>query len=265
MPRFFNRIRKRLARDNKFFQYSRYAIGEILLVVIGILIALQIDTWNKEREQQESVRRYFYGLIEDLNKDLDQYKAEGDASVFRFHSLQHVLEMLGERVVRLQAGEEIRPLTTQNRLWSRPIPDQPDSLFIALTFLWSVRDAHPVMSTTTINEMTSTGAFSFIRNKSLKDAINDYYNDFEWRFKGEFFAASLDINDKWKSSLLMDGILVQDLSSFEDPLVLFRDNAERIGLLRSIIRTSWFRASSLDVMEARAQELIQQIELELNQ
>ncbi|WP_289723206.1 hypothetical protein [Robiginitalea aurantiaca] len=35
MPRFFNRIRKQLAKENKFFQYSRYAIGEIALVVIG--------------------------------------------------------------------------------------------------------------------------------------------------------------------------------------------------------------------------------------
>ena len=50
MPRFFNRIRKQLAKENKFFQYSRYAIGEILLVVIGILIALQIDNWNEERK-----------------------------------------------------------------------------------------------------------------------------------------------------------------------------------------------------------------------
>jgi hypothetical protein len=43
MPRFFNRIRKQLAKENRFFQYSRYAIGEILLVVVGILIALQVE------------------------------------------------------------------------------------------------------------------------------------------------------------------------------------------------------------------------------
>ena len=49
MPRFFNRIRKQLAKDNKFFQYSRYAVGEILLVVIGILIALQVNAWKEDK------------------------------------------------------------------------------------------------------------------------------------------------------------------------------------------------------------------------
>jgi len=47
---FFRKIRKKMADDNQFFKYSRYAIGEIVLVVIGILIALQINTWNEERK-----------------------------------------------------------------------------------------------------------------------------------------------------------------------------------------------------------------------
>ena len=38
-----------MAKDNQFLKYSRYAIGEIVLVVIGILIALQINNWNEER------------------------------------------------------------------------------------------------------------------------------------------------------------------------------------------------------------------------
>ena len=261
MPRFFNRIRRQLAKDNKFFQYSRYAIGEILLVVIGILIALQLDTWNKEREQQDSVKRYFLALIEDLNKDVAQYRVEGDRSVFKFHSLQQVLAMIGERKVKLQEGEQIRPLTAQNSIWNRPLPDQPDSLFLALAFLWTVRDVHPKVSMTTINEMTSTGAFSLVKNKSLKVAIDNYYNEFAWRFTGEVFGTGVNVTNQWNKSLINDGVIAQDLSSFEDPLVLLRDNSERIGLLRSIIRNAWFRESSLRWMEERALELIRQIEL----
>ena len=45
----FRKIRKQLANDNKPFKYMRYAFGEIILVVIGILIALQINSWNKDR------------------------------------------------------------------------------------------------------------------------------------------------------------------------------------------------------------------------
>ncbi len=50
MINFFRKTRKKLADDNKFFKYSRYAIGEIVLVVIGILIALQINNWNENQK-----------------------------------------------------------------------------------------------------------------------------------------------------------------------------------------------------------------------
>jgi len=52
MINFFRRIRKRLAEDNKPLKYLRYAIGEIVLVVIGILIALQINNWNERRKDK---------------------------------------------------------------------------------------------------------------------------------------------------------------------------------------------------------------------
>jgi len=50
MINFFRRIRKKLADDNKPLKYLRYAIGEIVLVVVGILIALQINNWNEDRK-----------------------------------------------------------------------------------------------------------------------------------------------------------------------------------------------------------------------
>jgi len=52
MINFFRRIRKKLADDNKPLKYMRYAIGEIALVVVGILIALQINNWNEERKER---------------------------------------------------------------------------------------------------------------------------------------------------------------------------------------------------------------------
>jgi hypothetical protein len=50
---FFRRRRKQLADENQFLKYSRYALGEILLVVLGILIALYINNWNEQRMERE--------------------------------------------------------------------------------------------------------------------------------------------------------------------------------------------------------------------
>ncbi|WP_162919882.1 DUF6090 family protein [Hanstruepera ponticola] len=52
MIKFFRKIRERLLTENKFDKYLLYAIGEIILVVFGFLIALQINNWNEERKTE---------------------------------------------------------------------------------------------------------------------------------------------------------------------------------------------------------------------
>ncbi len=62
MLRYLRSLRQRLLTDNKFSKYLLYAIGEILLVVIGILIALQIDTWNEARKNRAEEYRILMQL-----------------------------------------------------------------------------------------------------------------------------------------------------------------------------------------------------------
>ena len=69
MINFFRKIRKQLADDNKFLKYSRYAIGEIVLVVIGILIALQINNWNEDQKDKKLQIRYLKRIHTDIQKD----------------------------------------------------------------------------------------------------------------------------------------------------------------------------------------------------
>ena len=69
MLRFFSKIRLKLVAENKIGSYLRYAIGEILLVVIGILIALQVNNWNEHRKQKIQEHRLIQSIISDLKMD----------------------------------------------------------------------------------------------------------------------------------------------------------------------------------------------------
>ena len=66
---FFSKIRYKLAENNQFLKYSRYAVGEIFLVVIGILIALYINNWNEEKKEHELFLRNLKGIRNDLVSD----------------------------------------------------------------------------------------------------------------------------------------------------------------------------------------------------
>ena len=70
MINFFRKTRKRLAEDNKPMKYLRYALGEILLVVIGILIALSINNWNEERKKVKQEYYVLMNLVEDFKTSL---------------------------------------------------------------------------------------------------------------------------------------------------------------------------------------------------
>ena len=69
MLTFFRKIRRKLANQNKFVQYSRYAIGEIVLVVIGILIALSINNWNEERKVRDKSLLYTNKIVNNIIAD----------------------------------------------------------------------------------------------------------------------------------------------------------------------------------------------------
>ncbi len=54
---------------NKTGKYFKYAIGEIILVMVGILLALQVNNWNKNRQDRVSEQKYVNDLIQDLKND----------------------------------------------------------------------------------------------------------------------------------------------------------------------------------------------------
>jgi len=69
MLKFFRKIRQNLISSGKTANYLKYAIGEIILVVIGILIALQINNWNESRKLVIEEKQYYKNIKRQLNED----------------------------------------------------------------------------------------------------------------------------------------------------------------------------------------------------
>ena len=69
MLTFFRHIRKSMLSENKFSKYLLYAVGEILLVMIGILLALQVNNWNEDNQLEKVRQNYYTQLLEDLNAE----------------------------------------------------------------------------------------------------------------------------------------------------------------------------------------------------
>ncbi len=70
--RLLRKVRHKLILDNKKIQYLKYALGEIILVVIGILIALQINNWNQSIKNENSLNEYLIKIKSHTTEDIQQ-------------------------------------------------------------------------------------------------------------------------------------------------------------------------------------------------
>ena len=82
MIKFFRKIRQNLLAEGKTGKYLKYAVGEIILVVIGILIALQINNWNETRKENNLKQNYYHQILEDLKVD----KSDAESMISRIDS-----------------------------------------------------------------------------------------------------------------------------------------------------------------------------------
>ncbi len=81
MIKFFRKIRKQLLTENKFSKYLIYAMGEILLVMIGILLAFQVNSWNDQRKRDlikidilKELKQNLMVDIVDIDENISQHK-----------------------------------------------------------------------------------------------------------------------------------------------------------------------------------------------
>jgi len=80
MIKFFNKIRKQMLDENKTGEYLKYAIGEIVLVMIGILLALQVNNWNNQRQLHKDELKTMKSLHQEFNENLTKFD-----KAYKFH------------------------------------------------------------------------------------------------------------------------------------------------------------------------------------
>lgn len=122
MIKFFRHIRQKLLQENKVSSYLKYAIGEILLVVIGILIALQINNANEASKARRSEQIVLKNLIQDLREDSLSF-SDNLATLTQINILHQVLYEIGVNGMDLEIED---PNLIRKLIYYNPIAIKND-------------------------------------------------------------------------------------------------------------------------------------------
>lgn len=151
MIKIFRHIRQSLIMENKKGKYLKYAIGEIILVVIGILIALQINNWNETHKNKKEAHFQLSKLKDNLNSDKAQLKTAISKDSVYISNLVHCVSVLSNETNATKEAFMIRfqDMSTTNNF-------------------------RPTIGT--FESLISSGKIELINNQELLDALFSYYN-----------------------------------------------------------------------------------------
>ena len=152
MIKFFRKIRQKLLDESKFSKYLMYAIGEIILVVIGILIALQININNNYREQRITEQEYLRSLQTEFKANLEKLNVAIDENDARINALEDLLTLFDISVLDTVSNKTI-------------------SLML-----------HPIFGTDlsyrpslgVLSDMINSGKLNIILNKELRQKLSSF-------------------------------------------------------------------------------------------
>lgn len=167
MIKFFRTIRQNLLKEGKTINYFKYAIGEIVLVVVGILIALQINNWNEIKSEQVIEKAYMKNLLEDLQDDILIYE--------KFQNSNKNIYALTDSIIPGLKSENRKNNVSKLAYWTRMV-----------TISWTI--IQPVQRT--YEQMKSSGHLRLVKDKEVANAISTYYNSL-FEFDGYHDAAML--------------------------------------------------------------------------
>jgi len=154
MLRFFRNIRQKLIEEDNVRKYIWYAVGEILLVMIGILLALQVNNWNEARILRSKEQDALKQLLIEAQQNVSYLGSFYDSTTDVLELSKNAAEMLS----------------------NKKIPIGSDSAFIAgIEALGYYGSVSPFK--TTYDEVVQTGIFNSIRNDTIRFSTNLFYSD----------------------------------------------------------------------------------------
>jgi hypothetical protein len=157
MIKFFRKIRQKMLTENNFSKYLIYAIGEITLVVIGILIALSLNNWNQKKSERKSETQYIFSLIEDAKTDLASFNNAIIVNEERVKILDSLASMCFN--YNMKEGKDPELFMQNNKAYTHPV-------FVTHT-------------DRTLAQLKNTGSMRLISDKSIVDAVIEYEGYFE--------------------------------------------------------------------------------------
>ena len=237
---FFRKIRWRLSADNQFFKYTRYAIGEIVLVVIGILIALQINNWNEDRKS----RQIEYITLSELKKNVE-------ANIHNMDSLEANIE-------HRMASIEVILQAFQNK------ESFSDSL--SNHFAWAmIYDRMPI--NTGAYESFKESGTQIVKDDELRFMITNYFDyhigvlkDFLAEVRDDFYSYMLGyLRTNFKTYVGVDQIAVpKDYESLSQNETFILS----LGIFNDVQRDALRGTREARI---RSKELLDKIDLRLNE
>ena len=191
MIKFFRHIRKKLADDNKPMKYLRYAIGEIVLVMLGILLALQVNNWNENRKVQKNEIKLVEQLLED---------AKADSVFFESRVLfQKIRDTLFNDIINVSKNISVDSIS------KRRVNDNP--FFFRLAYQSNLINNNPE-------------AYDLVNHDAIKNKLRDYKVKYDYVVHSielsnritEQYGIPLQIKYHDETQRLGDNPAVQDLS-----------------------------------------------------
>jgi len=240
MIKFFRKIRQRLLSENKFSKYLIYAIGEIILVVIGILIALGINNWNENSKNNDEEKIILINLNKDLKTDSIQftYYEEQFKEIDQLHldlfKLAHdsiVLDSISEPILlrRLLFFEQLVDMDLKDNLKKIANPKINNAL---INYLISVQDMEMIYHSHVTplirdqlkpllaeNNIYNVNNWFSIKNRSFKDKTFKAMNGKNLIDKNKllilvkrdaFQQLLVDLNAKWNDFYARLNIVIEN-------------------------------------------------------